>query len=410
MSIRNILRVGKSVSVFSANRFGSHLSVLDFLHLGATLSLRCCSRIASSISILGVTRIASSVSVFDIAQLGSSLSLRTFARLGASLSVIDFLKLGSTMSMRSFGRLGDTVSVFGRTRFGSSLSVFDFFHLGSSLSVRNFMRVGSYVSVTEVVVDSDLLFLNSAKNTYFKTGTNKLELTVGGTLTATFENDGGMLHGSWNVESSMVTSDRRLKRDIVPLQKTLRDVIYPRASTEKEPKATIRQVDAEAPTSTMRTSLGIGRGGATEKSDGALWLLRQLRPVSYSFRKGMDSKFMRFGFIADELDSVIPEVVRRPGDREVSDQKAVVYQDLIALLAAAAQSQQQVIEQQQRVIAENTARLDRLQQSTDLQKLEFELLRAELERLKKAKQEDEEVAKKRKQRRRRLRQKDKQQA
>jgi len=124
----------------------------------------------------------------------------------------------------------------------------------------------------------------------------------------------------------------------------------------------------------------------------------------------MDSKFMRFGFIADELENVIPEVVRRPGDREVTDQKAVVYQDLIALLAAAAQSQQQVIEQQQRVIAENTARLDHLQQSTELQKLEFQVLRAELERLKKAKQDDEEVAKKKKSRKRRLRRKDKKQA
>merc|ERR1711988_979714 len=55
---------------------------------------------------------------------------------------------------------------------------------------------------------------------------------------------------------------------------------------------------------------------------------------------------MRFGFIADELESVVPEVVRRPGDREVTDQKAVVYQDLIALLAAASQSQQKLIETQ----------------------------------------------------------------
>lgn len=78
-----------------------------------------------------------------------------------------------------------------------------------------------------------------------------------------------------------------------------------------------------------------------------MWLLRQLRPVSYSFRKGQDSKSMRFGFIADELDSVVPQVVRRPGDRDVADQKAVVYQDLIALLAAATQSQQQVIDTQQ---------------------------------------------------------------
>jgi hypothetical protein len=47
---------------------------------------------------------------------------------------------------------------------------------------------------------------------------------------------------------------------------------------------------------------------------------------------------MRFGFIADELESVVPEVVRSVGNREVADQKAVNYQDMIALLAATAQS------------------------------------------------------------------------
>jgi len=138
---------------------------------------------------------------------------------------------------------------------------------------------------------------------------------------ATFEEDGGILHGSWNVESSLVTSDRRLKTNIQPLQRTLRDVVLPRG-------------EKKAPEQPAKAATG----------DGALWLLRQLRPVSYSFRKGVDSKFMRFGFIADELDTVVPEVVRTAGDREVSDQKAVVYQDLIALLAAASQSQQKVIE------------------------------------------------------------------
>jgi len=137
-----------------------------------------------------------------------------------------------------------------------------------------------------------------------------------------------MLHGSWDVETSLVTSDRRLKTNIMPLQRTLRDVMMPRG-------------EKKAP------STGIATSGKKAEGDGALWLLRQLRPVSYSFRKGMDSKFMRFGFIADELESVVPEVVRRPGDREVTDQKAVVYQDLIALLAAASQSQQKLIDEQQ---------------------------------------------------------------
>merc|ERR1719502_1858712 len=68
----------------------------------------------------------------------------------------------------------------------------------------------------------------------------------------------------------------------------------------------------------------------------------------------MDSKFMRFGFIADELETVVPEVVRHPGDREVSDQKAVVYQDLIALLAAASQS----LADQNRKLTERSEKLE----------------------------------------------------
>jgi hypothetical protein len=91
-------------------------------------------------------------------------------------------------------------------------------------------------------------------------------------------------------------------------------------------------------------------------------LLRQLRPVSYSFRKGVDAKNMRFGFIADELENVVPEVVRRPGDREVSQQKAVVYQDLIALLFAGSQSQQGVIDRNQKRIVDLADRLTKYEE------------------------------------------------
>merc|ERR1712039_974045 len=122
---------------------------------------------------------------------------------------------------------------------------------------------------------------------------------VGGFKAATFESDGGILHGSWNVESNLITSDRRLKTNIMPLQRTLRDVIAPKAEKKV------------ATPSQLRSS---SHSQASPGSDGALWLLRQLRPVSYSFRKGVDSKSMRFGFIADELETVVPEVVRRSGD------------------------------------------------------------------------------------------------
>jgi hypothetical protein len=210
--------------------------------------------------------------------------------------------------------------------------VFALSHLGSSVSLRSFARLGSTLSIVgQIKIGSDNTGIqfgadynaNSVGTKIIKNG-NTIEVHAGGVKSATFESDGGILHGSWSVESALVTSDRRLKTNIMPLQRTLREVVLPRG---------------EQKTSDLASSQG-------QRGDGALWLLRQLRPVSYSFRKGADSKSMRFGFIADELDSVVPEVVRRPGDREVSDQKAVVYQDLIALLAAASQSQQTMIETQ----------------------------------------------------------------
>lgn len=212
------------------------------------------------------------------------------------------------------------------------------------VSIRGLVRLGSGASLTgnlQIGSAGKAIQFSSSANTYIKEASGpKLEVYVNNALSATFESDGGILHGVWNVESQIITSDRRLKKDIQPLQRTLRDVIAPsgdlKATGEKggAPKGGASSISASAS--------GDGQGG-----DGALWLLRQLRPVSYSFRKGQDSKSMRFGFIADELDSVVPQVVRRPGDRDVADQKAVVYQDLIALLAAATQSQQQVIDTQQ---------------------------------------------------------------
>lgn len=58
---------------------------------------------------------------------------------------------------------------------------------------------------------------------------------------------------------------------------------------------------------------------------------------------------MRFGFIADELESVVPSVVRGGlKTDQMEDGKGVQYWDLLALLGAAAQSQQQVIDGQQK--------------------------------------------------------------
>ena len=38
------------------------------------------------------------------------------------------------------------------------------------------------------------------------------------------------------------------------------------------------------------------------------WVLRELRPVSYRLKEGPDSKSLRYGFVAQELDKVLPAV------------------------------------------------------------------------------------------------------
>jgi len=287
------------------------------------------------------------------------------------MSIMDELKMGSSLSLRSVARMGSALALFNCARFGKSLSVLDFNHFGSSMSVRGIVRLGSGLSLygaARMGAPGKQIQFHTATTYIRETGSGPLEVFIGGTKSATFESDGGILHGSWNVESSLVTSDRRLKTNIMPLQRTLRDVIAPRG--EKKAPAS----------SELKTSMGLqhsgqGTGSKGGAGDGALWLLRQLRPVSYSFRKGMDSKFMRFGFIADELESVVPEVVRRPGDREVTDQKAVVYQDLIALLAAATQSQQKLIEQQQDRVQKLEERLLKLEQAKEDKKTKKRKLR-----------------------------------
>uniref|UniRef100_A0A7S1RR68 Peptidase S74 domain-containing protein n=1 Tax=Alexandrium catenella TaxID=2925 RepID=A0A7S1RR68_ALECA len=376
LSVMEYTNLGSSLSLRGFMRFGSQVSVFSECKLGSSLSLRAISRLGSRISLCGISRIGSSLSVVHTIGLGSTLSLRTFMRFGSSISVMDFSHIGSSLSVRQWARIGSTLSLFGLGRLGSTLSIVDYLHVGSSLSVRGFVRLGAGLSMVGGMTANPLYF-NS--NTYFKENSGVVEAYVGGTKALTLESDGGILHGSWNSESVLVTSDRRLKRDITPLQRTLRSAMPGRDAVK--PKGL--------------TKVGEGAGAASG-GDGALWLLRQLRPVSYSFRKGGESKYMRFGFIADELESVVPQVVRTVGDREVSDQKAVVYQDLIALLAAAAQGQAQAVEDLKKnmevQLEELRAQLDVLNHQKKEQELgELRALRAEIERMKQARNETAEL-------------------
>jgi len=289
-------------------------------------------------------------SVRDEVHLGSSISVRSFARLGSAMSIYSFAHVGSSLSLRSFVRLGSTLSVNGKT-VPSTLSVVGMSNIGSSLSLRAFIRLGSSLSINGAEQFNTWSF---SSNTKYTQTSDLMTLAIGGTSVIQHDSDGSgtgnKLIGSWTADDVISSSDRRLKTDIKPLRRTLKDFV----------KANQKQIGAEKP-----------------KGDGALWMLRQLRPVSYSFKKGAESKYMRFGFIADELETTVPQVVRNMVDKEtgLTDKKGVILEDMIALLASAGQSQQEIIDTQNRLM--------------DQVETEFEAFKTELQILRKIRAEKE---------------------
>lgn len=112
----------------------------------------------------------------------------------------------------------------------------------------------------------------------------------------------------WAVDGTINTSDARLKRDVKALPYGLKDIM-------------------------------------------------QLRPVSYFWKDGHEGDRRRIGFVAQELQTVLPEVVR---DREwqvtdlekgtgawkATERLGVAYVEIIPVTVAAIQEQQQIIEEQ----------------------------------------------------------------
>jgi len=303
------------------SRFGSSMSVLDFLHLGSSLSLRSFTRAGSAVSVRGLSRFGSSMSVLDFLHLGSSLSLRSFARVGSSLSV-----RGGVLSL----------SVRGLSRFGSSMSVLDFLHLGSSLSLRSFARVGSSISVYGNVLMND-------------------GATIGVTATTksiSITSAGGTLHGTWSAENALDTSDRRLKKDIMPLGKTL-----------AEKMLRVQANEASADDGSAGAVPDADEAQEATTADAVSWILRELRPVSFKFRRGPESKYARYGFVAQELARVLPQIVR-----EIDGYHHVRYQDIVAVLTLTAQQQQNQLEALEKTVERE--RMERLALESRLQSLE----------------------------------------
>jgi hypothetical protein len=136
----------------------------------------------------------------------------------------------------------------------------------------------------------------------------------------------GILHGIWVSDVAISYSDRRLKTQITPLH---RDLLSQMAQVDRQGSERI----------------GLPEGGVKEPR--ALvtdWVLRELRPVSFTFRKDHDFKSMqprqiddkRYGFVAQEVEQIMPNLVHTDKMRT----KYMVYQDLIALLTMTTQEHQ----------------------------------------------------------------------
>jgi len=258
------------------------------------VSLRSFSRLGASLSLLGRARLGSLVSVLGITRVGASLSLRSFARIGSSLSVLDFANLGSSLSVRSYARLGSTLQIYGGK-----------------------------------------LSFNSADTTYMQETSSEMFLYVQGAKTLTLSSTGGQLHGVWSSENSVTVSDRRLKTNIKPLMNTLRQnraAAISRGEVPAEPGVAQGLEPQGVPEAAEDNPTGTPPGTLR-------WLLRSLRPVSYNFKQGADAKQVRFGFIAQDVERVLPQVVHdiNQTTEKVDGQeprKGIAYPDLIAVMTA----------------------------------------------------------------------------
>lgn len=75
--------------------------------------------------------------------------------------------------------------------------------------------------------------------------------------------------------------------------------------------------------------------------DGVLNTMMLLRPTTYALKNAKPDDRQQYGFIAQELEQVLPELVHHDGE----DQLSVNYMQIIPLLTAALQEQQKTIEE-----------------------------------------------------------------
>jgi hypothetical protein len=75
-----------------------------------------------------------------------------------------------------------------------------------------------------------------------------------------------------------------------------------------------------------------------EEVSGALDMVSRMHPVYYNWNNGSEAinpGHKEIGFLAQEVEAIIPNIVHTKADGEYSDLKGVAYDRLVALLVSA---------------------------------------------------------------------------
>lgn len=123
------------------------------------------------------------------------------------------------------------------------------------------------------------------------------------------------LGGTWQYETAgaNIASDRRLKTDIRPLWNAFLNLKAPSINNVHDDEDDMRTPESG--------------------SKNALSAVRQLRPVAFEYKKGGESKYSRYGFIAQEVELILPSLVQE----QPSGHKVLQIRDLLAVLTLAIQ-------------------------------------------------------------------------
>ena len=213
------------------------------------------------------------------------------------------------------------------------------------------LHVDGDIEVSDDIDIGDKIQFEGGLSTYVDFNATNIDIWVGGTRIVRISDD-----------------DFRIDGDFEPIRDNLYDMgaSYARWDDIYATNGTINTSDKRDKENIRNLHYGLKE-------------IKKLRPVSFTW-KGKPEKGTKLGLIAQELQAVLPEVVKDPGKEVQYDKEGevlseedkkhvrlgVYYSDLIPVLIHAIQEQQHIIEEQKEKVAQLSMNLDEVKQSISL--------------------------------------------